>query len=231
MSIPELVWCQAGNPRFAALAVAAGFRYGARLPGTTYAPVWFADQHYRAPDRRAYMRALVEHRPACATVLDWEREEQLPEELDWAEEAAQYCRRVILIPKVTGGVRRLPRQIGGRDVAIGYSMPSAYGSTSVPIWECFGWPVHVLGGEPQEQMTFWRRLRDRLDVVSVDGNVASLMATRYAKVWVPGSGNRARSRWWVSLSSLGDERRQGAPDEALRRSLTAIRQAWERVEG
>ena len=69
--LPDLIYCADGNPTFAALAVAAGWRYGARLPGTVYQPVHFADQDWRNPDRARYMAALATHRatsncPRCS---------------------------------------------------------------------------------------------------------------------------------------------------------------------
>lgn len=85
----ELIYCAAGNARFAQIAIDAGFLYGAQLPGTTYHPIWFADQNWKKPDRTKYMAALAEHRPHMASVLDLERADQLDEVLSWAEEAAQ----------------------------------------------------------------------------------------------------------------------------------------------
>ena len=73
----KLIYCADGNPDFAAAAVEAGWLYGARLPSTVYRPVYFADQDWRRPDRARYMAALMAHRPAVASVLDWEREGQL----------------------------------------------------------------------------------------------------------------------------------------------------------
>ena len=127
--MPELIYCADGNPRFAKIAIDAGFFYGARLPGSVKYPIHFADQDWKNPDRARYMVELEKHRPVMATVLDWEQEEQLGEVLSWAEEAAQYVERVLLIPKVIGGIERLPRKIGGADVVLAYSVPTRYGGT------------------------------------------------------------------------------------------------------
>jgi hypothetical protein len=78
--------------------------YGAQLPATVYYPPQFVDQDWKRPDRAAYVAAVAQHRPRMATVLDWERDEQLPEVLAWAEDVAPFVERVILIPKVIGGV-------------------------------------------------------------------------------------------------------------------------------
>jgi len=149
------------------------------------------------------MACLAEHRPAMATVLDWEREDQLTEVPDWAEQAAQYVSQVLLVPKVPGGIARLPRRIGGSDVVLAYSVPTRYGGTLLPLRSFEGWPVHLLGGSPQRQMEYRRHLVNGADVVSVDGTYASKMALRYCPFWVPGTARHARNRWWLTLQETG----------------------------
>lgn len=176
--IPDLIYCAAGNPRFAEIAIRYGFRYGAQLPNTVYHPVEFADQDWKAPDRGKYMAALAKHRPRLATVLDLEREDQLDEVLSWAAEAAQHVTEaVIIIPKAMGIIGRLPRTINGREVRLGYSVPTSYGGTSVPAWEFDGWPVHLLGGSPKAQV----KLRQYMRVASADTNYHTLVAVRHNK--------------------------------------------------
>ena len=180
--IMDLVYCASGNARFAQIAIDAGYLYGAQLPATVYHPVWFADQNWRKPNRDRYMAALAQHKPHMATVLDWEQEEQLPEVLEWAEEAAQHVEVVMLVPKVQGGVSQLPRAIGGKPVRLGYSVPTSFGGTELGIWEFGGWEVHLLGGSPQAQMQVARYL----DVRSADGNYAMMIAQKFGDVWLPG---------------------------------------------
>lgn len=152
MAAPALIYCADGNARFAEIAVNAGFLYGAQLPprGLPYPP-YFADQNWKNPNRERYMSELAKHRPFMASVLDWERAEQLPEVLDWAEDAAQFVDVVMIIPKVLGGIAKLPRRIGGKPVRLGYSVPTKFGGTAVPYSEFYGWPVHLLGGNPHRQ--------------------------------------------------------------------------------
>jgi hypothetical protein len=209
MSI-EIIYCANGNRRFAQIAIEAGMTYGAQLPGTVYHPPEFADQDWKRPNRAAYMAALAQHRPRMATVLDWERDDQLPEVLSWAEEAAQYVEVIILIPKVFGGIRRLPRRIGGATVRLGYSVPTAYGGTELPLWEFAGWPVHLLGGSPHRQIHLAHYLR----VESADGNYANRKATQFCEWW-----NGAR---WLPLQPPQED----APYEAFRRSCANIMAAW-----
>lgn len=225
MDMPELIYCADGNPRLAQITIDAGFKYGARLPGSVGYPIYFADQDWKNPDREKYMAALAEHRPTMATVLDWEQPEQRANVLDWAEQAAQYVERVVIIPKVPDTIETLPRQIGGAEVVLGYSVPTSYGGTFVPTWEFAGWPVHLLGGSPHKQM----ELCHYLDVVSVDGNLHNLMATRYCQFWVPGTARYASNRYWPTLREAnGGENWPGedAPYEAFRRSCENIAEAW-----
>jgi hypothetical protein len=222
---PTLVYCANGNPVLARAAVAAGWLYGARLPGHVGAglEVWFADQDYRSPDRAGYMAALAKHRPACASVLDWEHPDQLDEVLSWAEEAAQYVREaVLLVPKVSGGIPLLPRAVGGKRVVLGYSVPSGYGASPLWLGELAGWPVHLLGGSPHRQMCLWRDYF-RGQVVSVDCNIVAWHARR-GRSW---QRQRGRTSHWWQLRDLGDTRNRDVPLECFRRSLVEVRLAWE----
>lgn len=219
--MPVLIYCGNGNPRLAQIAVDAGFRYGCQLPGrvTLEEPLYFADQDWKKPIRSAYMEALQKYRPTMATVLDWEQEDQLPEVLSWAEEAAQWVvSAVVIIPKVVGSIDRIPHKIGGRDVVLGYSVPSKFGATNVPCWEFSGRKVHLLGGSPHRQMREWQYLSCLADVVSADGNMSNLMATR-CKYWEAGR--------WVALKDEGGQNwGTGAPYEAFSRSCSNIYTAW-----
>lgn len=224
----ELIYCSGGNIKFVEIALQHGYLYGARLPDTVYAPLHFADNDWARPNRPAYMAALAKHRPHMASVLDLEREDQLDDVLSWADEAAQYVQTVMIIPKVFGIIRRLPRRIGGADVRLGYSVPTAHGSTDVPVWEFDGWPVHLLGGSPHAQ----HRLTHYLHAVSADGNMAQLMATRYCAFYDP--ARRTRRGLWPTLADY-DGRPWGdgsntadAPYEAFERSCSNIMQLWSR---
>jgi hypothetical protein len=220
VAAPTLIYCANGDAKLLPVAMEHGFKYGCCLPGTVYFPLYFADQDWRAPNRETYMAALAEHRPAMASVLDLEHREQLPEVLDWAEEASQFVQQVVIIPKAFGVISCLPRQIGGVGVTLGYSVPTRFAGTQVPAWEFRGWPVHLLGGAPQAQM----RLARYLDVVSADGNYAHKLAVTWNRYWVPGNG-RFGHRWQEALSDTHTVG-QDAPLEAFRRSCQNIIAAW-----
>jgi len=219
MAMPTLIYCAGGNRLFAQIAIDAGYQFGSQLPNTVYHPVWFADQDWKQPNRAAYMASLAQQRPVMASVLDWEIEDQLIEVLDWAEEAAQYVERVMLIPKIIGRISQLPRRIGGADVVLGFSVPTRYGGTAVPSWEFEGWPVHLLGGSPHAQ----QRIAHYMNVVSADGNMANLMATQRCQYWMPGNGDDPKNRYWPHLRGWMN---RDAPAEAFRRSCHNIMAAW-----
>ena len=213
-----LIYCANGNRRFADIAAASGYRIGAQLPGTVYHPVYFADQDWKKPNRTTYMAALATHRPQMATVLDWEQICQLPEVLEWAEEASAYTDHVVIIPKVVEEIGRIPRTIGGKPVVLGYSVPTRYGATPCCWWEFEGRQVHLLGGSPHAQMREWDYLRRVADVVSADGNMINLAATRHCKYWQQGK--------WVAITP----RQSDAPYEAFRRSCENIQTEWKRLQ-
>lgn len=239
----QLIFCYGDNRAFAEIAIGAGYRYGVRLPeDKAMFPISFADQNWTAyqkalrqsPEaasavRTGYMAALAQHRPEYATVLDWERTEQLGEVLDWAEEAAQWSERIVIIPKVISWkspMTNLPRAIGGRDIVLGYSVPTRHGGTDVPIHQFAGWPIHLLGGSPHAQMRLCGRLSAIAEVISCDGNMHALQAQR-CRFW---RAEKGRKGHWVELSEAGDtERGKNAPLRAFRRSCENIKQAWEEI--
>lgn len=221
---PRLIWCADGNTTHSLAAHDAGWLYGARLPakGLAPLPLYFADQDWRRPDRGRYMAALERHRPALATVLDWEHECQLLDVLCWAGEAAQHATdAVLVIPKVPGLVGRIPRRIGGKEVWLAYSVPTTYGGSPIGLWELRGWPVHLLGGSPQRQYEVWTYLRGICDVRSIDGNMVKKQATKRCLYWTLETTHHGH---WQPLNRAVE---MDAPDECVRRSVRNIAEAWD----
>jgi len=217
MTLPTLIYCASGNKRLADIALEYGFKYGAQLPATIYHAPYFVDQNWRKPERAKYMTAL-------ATVLDWERDDQLDEVLAWAEEAAQHVRdAVIIIPKVMGSIDRIPREIGGKPVRLGYSVPTKFAGTELPVWEFRGWGVHLLGGSPKAQMTAARYM----DVESADGNYVQKLAVQRNQFYVPTRVSWSTNGHFPRLSDcfMGgiDE---DAPYHAFRLSCINVSNAW-----
>lgn len=228
---PELIYCANGNRRYAEIAIQSGYTYGAQLPGTVYFRPDFVDQNWKRPDRERYIAALAEHRPRMASVLDWERDDQLQEVLGWAEDAAQFVDTVIIIPKVHGGISKLPRRIAGASVRLGYSVPTKHGGTEVMAFEFIGWPVHLLGGSPGQQM---RIAQMGLDIRSVDGNMMQKLASSRCLFWKP--GKKPFTNGWISIKAAdGAAWGDGGVDadatyEAFERSCKNIQAAWASLE-
>lgn len=219
---PSLIWCADGNLDHSRAAVAAGWLYGARLPARGLlpdVPLHFADQDWKSPDRMKYMALLKKHRPALATVIDWERPEQLGEVLSWAEEAAQHVSEAVLVvAKVPGGVPDIPLEIGGKEVRVAYSVPTSYGGSTLGLWELKGRPLHLLGGSPQKQLEIRRYLR--AEVKSADGNMVKKMATSRCCYW---TCQRSAAGHWQALNGFAGN----GPLECVRRSCVAIKHTWE----
>lgn len=230
----DLIVCTGGNRKYWEVVKAAGLRNGAQLPDTVYGDVFFADQNYHRPNKKAYMSALEKHRPNIATVLDWERIGQLNEVLDWAEQAAQMVQDiVVIIPKVLGGIDKVPENVGGKPVRLGYSVETSHGATPVPVEAFTGWKhgVHLLGGNPLRQLELARI--PGLDVRSVDCNQIMLKANRWAqfldfKGFQHGmfSDGHLTTRW-KQLKHYGLGGVKNAPSEALKRSCESLVYCWQ----
>jgi hypothetical protein len=172
------------------------------------------------------MEALARFRPSMATVLDWERESQFDLVMEWAEEAARHVGSVVIIPKVVDSVERIPFTVCGKPVVIGYSIPTKFGGTSVPVWELAGRRVHLLGGSPHRQMREYAQISGIAEVVSADGNMMRKMAVERCCYWSPRSCGR-EGRWPV----LRSEDKVDTIYAAFRMSCEAIAFAWREERG
>lgn len=165
----DIIYC-ADNEKYGRYAKDY-IRVGTQLPNKVYFDdLYFGDQDWKKPNRENYLSMLRQHKPHIATVLDWEKWDQLSEVLAWAEEAAAYADVVVIVPKCYGSISYLNekriRTINGKEVRLGYSVPTTYGGTELFIGEFIGWPIHALGGSPKRQLDLVRYV----SVHSVDGN-------------------------------------------------------------
>jgi hypothetical protein len=218
----ELIYCADGNKRLMEIALDAGFLPGAQLPNTIYYRPYFTDQDWRNPDRAKYMAAIAQHRPRLATVLDFERPDQYADVMAWAEEAAQHAGEIIIIPKVVGSIKDIPETIAGKPVRLGYSVPTKFAGTTVPLAEFGQRPVHLLGGSPDVQM----KLARTLNVKSADANYMQKMATAYCQYFTTNQGNKFKNKKWPTLQESDGGWENDAPYEAFRRSCVTIMKAW-----
>jgi len=148
--------------------------------------VAFVDNDFKAYDHAVHLAAVKEYRPKYATVRDVMTKAQcesagiayypLEQILDWASELAQFASNVIVVPKYDC-LDRIPE-----DRMLGYSVPTQYGGTPLPITAFRGRRVHLLGGNPEVQIQYYRAIPD--SVVSLDNNQMHLRAT-FGNTWTP----------------------------------------------
>jgi hypothetical protein len=127
--------------------------------------------------------------------------------LDEAHALRQFADHVVIVPKACQLAEGLSERIP-RCFTLGYSVPSRYGGTPIPVSSFEGRAVHLLGGRPDLQ----RRLAERLPVVSMDGNRFTLDA-RYGD-YFDGETFRPHPR--------------GGYVTCLRASIRSISRLWER---
>lgn len=175
-SAPALLGYSMGwNPGIITSAANAARLYVQRFPRGK--KIMFMDNEWHGYDHEQHVSALAEFHPKYATVRDLVTVKQaeqfdveyfsIKDTLKMAEDVAQHCDNVILIPKYDC-IDKLPRTIGGKPVVLGYSVESSYGGTEIPPERFKGWPVHLLGGPWKKQRALLNVLKD--DVVSIDNN-------------------------------------------------------------
>lgn len=142
--------------------------------------VHFIDNEYRKYDHKKHLDVVAQFCPKYATVRDIMTKEQCEEAgieyypldqiLAWAEELERYTENVILIPKYDC-IDDIPQKY-----VLGYSVPSNYGGTPLPIERFKGRKIHLLGGSPMLQYQYFKATAD--DVVSLDTNYVHKIAER-----------------------------------------------------
>jgi hypothetical protein len=154
-------------------------RYG-WLPGARYTnlrdirgfdEIGLIDVEWQEYDFRKHLDAVRITRPLLTIARDIEDIRDLTEILDQAHELSLWSRHVVVVPKDRRFGDSLACLVPSKFI-LGYSVPTRYGATRVPV-EAFGRRrVHLLGGRPDVQC----RLAERLDVFSLDGNRFTLDA-------------------------------------------------------
>lgn len=214
----ELIACLGSAGKVSEMSLDTGFLHGAQLPGKSTFRPYFIDQNWKKPNRQKYMSALEQYRPRLCTVLDLEKRDQFSEVMDWAHEAAQFAGEIIIIPKVSGIVERIPDIINDKPVRLGYSVPTSYGASDISLIEFQRRPVHLLGGNPDTQMQLTRML----NVKSADFNMFHKMSHRFCKYYAVINGRSM----WQNLRDTDGEYGDYAHDEAFRRSVYNLMKAW-----
>lgn len=214
----DLIYTSANNSRFLDLCQQASWLVGIRsdkYPAASATRIQFIDVRYTRPDFDRHLELVRRFRPRYATIPDLSERvvswEDIKRALRQAEALAPYCGAALIVPKLSCQLALLPREL-----PIGYSVPSRYGSASYPLWELEGRQVHLLGGSPHRQMSLYAYLSCLALVTSADGNMHQQMSG-YGKYW--------RAGRWVRhpAAGLGDS---SVSYECIAWSLRNIRQAW-----
>jgi hypothetical protein len=165
----------------------------------------FLDIDWKNYNFRQHLAAARATSPLLTVARDIERRTQLAQVLDQAEQLAEVCEHVIIVPKSRSMSDELEFLIP-KQFLLGYSVPTKYGGTRIRP-RFFKRPVHLLGGRPDTQ----RDLATRMKVVSLDCNRFTLDA-RYGDYF---DGERFRPH------------PVGGYDRCLRDSVVRINQLWE----
>jgi hypothetical protein len=179
----DLIYCAGGNEKLSQIAHEENWKLGKRSDASLqcYPPI-FIDIDYKKPNFEKHLEVIAKYNPKYATVPDLSEREVSTDDINRAmkqyDAIQEYCDIPLIVPKLPGQIAMLPA-----DVAIGYSVPSSYGGAQYPLWELAGRRVHLLGGSPKKQFQAFMYLNNIAEVMSLDGNYAQKMATRYGEYW------------------------------------------------
>lgn len=162
----DIIFCQGGTSPYTHIAFDEGWLPGCRSDNpfagkNKHVIPIMIDWNFHTPNWNRHIRAVEKHRPKYATAPDVYSHDDLEETKKQVSALAEYAENVIVVPKITGIIEQImtwPKAI------LGYSVPTKYGATDVPIWEFQQYPVHLLGGGPKSQIDLARFM----NVVSAD---------------------------------------------------------------
>lgn len=167
-----------GRPGLTNKAEKYGFLKGAELddiPQFNENELEFLDLHWEKEDFSQYMEAVKKVQPSYAVAGDYNGD-NIEEVNDRARRIRDYVGCVIVVPHSPGEVEEVPDW-----AVVGFSTPTDYNGTKIPVWNYRGRDIHILGGSPRQQLQALNYLGD--DVVSIDGNSFLKSATVFNKYW------------------------------------------------
>lgn len=150
------------------------------LPGARYTnlrdirgldEIGLIDIDWKNYDFARHLAAVKSVRPLLTVARDIEKLSALGQVLAQAYELSRFARYVIIVPKdrrLADGLSEFVPSV----FILGYSVPTRYGGTRVPLESFKDRPVHLLGGRPDAQLKLFHFLK----VFSVDVNRFTLDA-------------------------------------------------------
>jgi hypothetical protein len=205
--MPELFFCH--RHRFAYVAYNIGFRIGTRADQfdtnrtqktlDADIPVSFVDNNFKDPDRNR-LREIVDTVDAEFVVLpDVYSVEDLDSVLSFGDElATQFNATPIVVPKCDLTFSDIPDSW-----LVGFSVPSGYADTEIPLSSFGDHKIHLLGGTHMNQIKYANEARELgIDVFSLDGNAFS-KASSFGKIMnepieILDENGELDERTWVS---------------------------------
>ena len=182
----DVIYCAGGNKELMRIAFESGMLLGIRSDRPSHGfPIQFVDINYRHPPGfEDHLRTVARYQPRFAVVRDLSEhvvdEADIERAVAEARRLADYCEVPLVVPKLGGQLALLPA-----DLAIGYSVPTTHGGAQYALWELSGRLVHLLGGNPGQQMLAHRYLSACNAILSADGNMAQKVAWS-AGLWQDG---------------------------------------------
>jgi hypothetical protein len=198
------------------IATRIGWLYGIRSDsdhryGCGGCEISFIDIDFKNPDCKLHDELVMRFKPKYATVLDITEESMVSDAIVTASWYDGHGIKPIVIPKIDC-IHRIPKCF-----TLGYSVPTKYGATEIPV-ECFAdRNIHLLGGTPKRQLSYYRRFLELgCEVTSMDGNCIN-------KAAVMGSVfDETDTREWINKYPHG-----GHWQECLRESLRNVWNFWQ----
>lgn len=134
-------------------------------------PVGFIDIDWKNYDFKRHLKAVKDHRPLVTVANDLVCLSHFDRTLEQAYELLEWAKYVVVVPK---DMRLGPdlAQLIPKDFVVGYSVPTRFGGTRIPLEYFRRRRIHLLGGRPDVQ----RKLADSLNVFSLDVNRFTLDA-------------------------------------------------------
>lgn|GEM_PF-804016 len=133
--------------------------------------VGLIDIDWKNYDFKKHLQAVKTHRPLMTVAKDVTCVDDLNLILDQAYELLEWTQFVIIVPKDPRLSTELAHIIPNVFI-LGYSVPTKFGGTCIPLEHFRGRRVHLLGGRPDVQ----RKIARSLNVISLDVNRFTLDA-------------------------------------------------------
>ncbi len=180
--MPELFFCH--RYKFAYVAHNLGFRIGTRSDHfdtnrvektlNSDIPVSFIDNNFKNPDKERLCDVVSKTDAEFVVLPDVYNVDELEEIISFGEEIEEnYETTPIVVPKCELDFGLIPESW-----LVGFSVPSGYSETDVPLSSFGDHKLHLLGGSHRNQIKYANKALDLgIDVFSVDGNAFSKAAS------------------------------------------------------